>query len=705
MSRSSRSTSADCKLMDRLVPDESHGRLVGLLGTTYELQPEFLETDFLPTLFGLGAWDDRSWSSRIALEKKLSELEAATVLMDTHPYRARPRSLRIEVQPVCMSGGASLHSKVLVGVYEKAIRVVLGSANLTEPGYRRNREVIAVLTATAERPVEVRLVREVIEQLRARLQRWQTTSVSRVCELADEHLAAWAAPTVAGHEWFVWSGGGETPLWQQYLSHWPDGEPAGQITIVSPFWSAEHTQGPLATFIGELRRRNSLATTAELRLLTSAEPKTADTFLPKLPESFASFDSASLGVAATALAVDPGVTDEEIDPGLGFTGQRSLHAKVVLIEGPETSLAYFGSANFTRRGWGFMSTPNLEAGLILRRTGTDRTGLQGLIPRTTGAPVSLNGSAHGRIAAAEPSPETSAWPRFMQDVRLVPSSSDSSRLELLVQVDTDTEGEEWCITHAGDEVPNEPLLEKSPDRTIEREVRVPLTPRQLERILREQEVCVRWAECETGRNVPVNVALDARAELPLCPGTTTPAELHLIAYYQGQVAWEDLYPEPTQAAEEDETRTTDKDELLGVDTSRIQSYLIREFVEALTGIRDDLDRAAQAPPQCMRLALLGQVSPVTLARHVLKAVRDRQRTPTAAGFQLVEILACLESARHTEVTEKYRNNWDALISEAAGRVQDVLTQLTRQYADDLPESFGVYAETIRNHWRPQEIAE
>ena len=82
------------KLMDRLAPDPLHGRLLGILATTYEMQPEFFETDFLPTLLGLGAWDDRNWTSRIALEKHLAELEAATVLLDAHPYRGRPRSLR-----------------------------------------------------------------------------------------------------------------------------------------------------------------------------------------------------------------------------------------------------------------------------------------------------------------------------------------------------------------------------------------------------------------------------------------------------------------------------------------------------------------------------------------------------------------------------------------------------------------------------------
>ncbi|MEW6441457.1 MAG: hypothetical protein AB1640_11030 [bacterium] len=46
-----------------------------------------------------------------------------------------------------------------------------------------------------------------------------------------------------------------------------------------------------------------------------------------------------------------------------------------------------------------------------------------------------------------------------------------------------------------------------------------------------------------------------------------------------------------------------------VDTARIQSYQIREFVEALQGIRDDLKNASGACEQAMRMALVGVVSP------------------------------------------------------------------------------------------------
>ena len=65
------------KLMDHLRAQPSFGRLLGFAATTFEMQVDFFETDFLPTLFGLGAWDDRNWSSRIALLQKIGRRVAA----------------------------------------------------------------------------------------------------------------------------------------------------------------------------------------------------------------------------------------------------------------------------------------------------------------------------------------------------------------------------------------------------------------------------------------------------------------------------------------------------------------------------------------------------------------------------------------------------------------------------------------------------
>jgi len=112
------------KLMDRLGGNpDVFGPLLGLLATTYEFDATFCELDFLPACLGLGGWDDRSWTSRIALEKALSSIEAIVLLMDGRRYRGRPRSLHLEVRPGIGSQGELLHAKVLLLVYERAVRL------------------------------------------------------------------------------------------------------------------------------------------------------------------------------------------------------------------------------------------------------------------------------------------------------------------------------------------------------------------------------------------------------------------------------------------------------------------------------------------------------------------------------------------------------------------------------------------------------
>lgn len=688
------------KLMDRLAPDPAAGRLLGVLATSYEMQPEFFETDFLPTLLGLGAWDDRTWSSRIALEKHLAELEAASILVDARPYRGRPRSLRVEVEPVFFPSGRILHAKVLVAVYEDAVRLVFGSANLTEPGYRRNREIAAVLMASPTRPIETLTVREALRGLRELLAPWLTSGASQLCAMADDRLGKWAAELDQPDQWFAWSGGPE-PLWRQVLARWPEHDRVEKVTIVSPFWSDEGGDGPIHKLVAALREGDRIVPGARFRLLTEAAPDRQGTYKPMLPESFAAFDAGLLGVSAVALAVDPRVPPEEVGMADGFVGTRSLHAKVVLFEGAETSLAYFGSANFTDRGWGFLPVPdraNIEAGLIIRRSGADRAVLQCLIPATTGEPVPLAGAAAGRLALPEASPEDAGWPGFVREILLAPSRGNANQLELRIRVEPDQITGTWRIGHlpAVADPPQGVMLFENGDGSTAGEFTVALAKEPLERLLREQEVQVAWWLNQEGRSFPVNVAAEARTALPISPGSGRPQEQHLIAYYQGRITWEELFPDPDAELPKDVV-APDQEETGGVDTSRIQSYVVREFVEALKGITDDLKAAAGSPKPCMRLAILGPVSPVALARRVLEAANRSERTPTAAGFQLVEILACLDAARGFPASSPFESDWIAVLDEGVGEVARMLQSLEQRHPEDLSADFRRYATAVRVH--------
>jgi hypothetical protein len=418
-----------------------------------------------------------------------------------------------------------------------------------------------------------------------------------------------------------------------------------------------------------------------------------------LPETFHEFDAQSIGIRAFAMAVDPRVPPEEVSMGEEFTGTRALHAKVVLLEGVDTSLVFFGSANFTNRGWGFRADShraNIEAGIVLRRSGANRAALNGLLPPTTGDPVPLAGAAAGRLALPDPSPDELPWPAFLRQVALSPSKVDADVLELVAVVDSDGVDGFWEIAYLpSDDQVGQIILRVEADETNKSSHRLALDQQSLARILREQEVHIRWWKCLEGRSFPINVTAAARTELPISPGTGRPAEQHLIAYYQGRITWEDLFPDP------DGSNTTshdgDDDDPSGVDTSRIQSYIVREFVEALKGINDDLKAAAHSPKACMRLALLGSVSPIALARRVLEAADSDERTPTATGFQLVEILGCLDAARSYDASPLFQDDWLVLVDEAAAKVAAMLEKLQSRFPEDLSRDFRRYAKNVRKH--------
>lgn len=142
-----------------------------------------------------------------------------------------------------------------------------------------------------------------------------------------------------------------------------------------------------------------------------------------------------------------------------------------------------------------MSIPeqaNIEAGLIVRRTGDSRDSLRQLIPRTTGDPVSLAGAAMGRLALPEPSPEDLSWPGFLREVLLAPSKTDPSHLDLQVVVEPDRVGGAWRIDHLPiDGEPAATLLHVEDVSANAHRFTVALDKSQLERLLREQEVHVR----------------------------------------------------------------------------------------------------------------------------------------------------------------------------------------------------------------------
>jgi hypothetical protein len=167
---------------------------------------------------------------------------------------------------------------------------------------------------------------------------------------------------------------------------------------------------------------------------------------------------------------------------------------------------------------------------------------------------------------------------------------------------------------------------------------------------------------------PLNVNQDVRDNLPFADPAALPREGDLIAFYQGRIAITDVFPEANVGDDSVENPVLGAGS--NVDTSDILSYQIRDFVEALPGIRQELERSI-ATPAMVRLAFLGPVSPVALAREIAKSVA-KGRSSTAAAFQLVELLACVRSA---EVQEKAPERIIATWADATRQAQAEILRL------------------------------
>jgi hypothetical protein len=684
-----RREAASRKLIDHVAGPPELGRPLALLATTFDLDPEFFEIDFLPSLLRLPAWDDHSIKARVQLEAELARMTSVAVLMEARRYQGRPRSMRVRVSPASAPDHGVLHAKVTLVVHEDTVRLVVGSANLTSSGYRENREVALSLVADAKHVAEAALVRDALLGMPSVLSSFWSGDAAKVVEEAMARLDTWAEPDDVEDDSFVW-GGAATPLWRRFVDAWPEGEAVRRIRIVSPFWSDEGDDGPLARVLAALRARGASTSKAAVTLVTAASPDGTRTYRPVLPASYASFDFRRLGVSVTAVPAKPTVDADDVGRD-DVLRERSLHAKIVIVEGPVTSLAYVGSANFTVPGWGFgkATAANIEAGVILRRRAKARAALEALVPPTLAPEVALEGGGNAVVLAPPDDEDAKPWPTFLRAIELRPEAADPTRLELFVSIDATRTPACWWIAWAEGEPPR---LERAADAAAADAI-VALEPSDVKHLLRAQCVRVGWPGLADGDSVafPVNVSLAARVELPFGDPDALPREDDLVAFYQGRIAIEDVFP--TTAGEGGTEVDAPAFVETGVDTSRILSYQIRSFVEALPGLRDELLRNT-ATESTIRLALLGPVSPVALAREIHKAAKGG-RSPTAAGFQLAELLACLRRLSDVPVEERVATPWSAALAEATAIIAGLLDELRSSRVELAPTTaFGAYAKAV-----------
>jgi hypothetical protein len=337
---------------------------IGCVATTYTFDAAFFEEECLARFAGLENTpreDGRAYL--IEREEKLSQVSACVLVDASHvtPHR----SLRWDLLPVRLAGGGAMHAKVSLLVWEHLIRVLVTSANLTEPGYRRNYEHLGVLDFAPQSDVPVRILRDVLSFLEAlsALAPQQDESVDLGPQVSLKHLlrtVAARAATWGADDWpvssptveFVPVIPGQQRLFGQLRTLFPARAGAKDAWIVSPFFDRREGSRQVVDALVDtmgVHGERTLSFYVAGRELSDPE-KTVELDAP----------------AALRTAWQPRLDHffhlvrerDEVDE------VRALHAKSLWLKRDGSALFVIGSSNFTRAGTGMVGRGgNIEANL------------------------------------------------------------------------------------------------------------------------------------------------------------------------------------------------------------------------------------------------------------------------------------------------------------------------------------------------------
>lgn len=345
---------AERKLLELWEPGDFFGTPIGCVATTFTFDAAFFEEECLTRFAGVQS--DPGENDRVYVierEEKLAQCFAAVIVDQAHV--PTHRSLRWHVLTARVPRGIQ-HAKLTVLVWEHRIRVLIGSANLTAPGYRRNYENIAVFEFGPEldEPTPLEPLEESLSFLEL-LRELAPGSVSTVGPQAGlarfikgvrRQIAPWPRPS--------WPRGeprakvipirpGKATIFDQ-IAELSTGSPPDAAWIQTPFFDDGDGVKRVVTALEEILAQRGTRTIwfgapgtrlPDDTIQYAAPDVLREPFLPRLTHRFTFID------------------DRELDENNEPTGEvRPLHAKSIWLESHDAAIYCVGSSNFTCAGTG-----------------------------------------------------------------------------------------------------------------------------------------------------------------------------------------------------------------------------------------------------------------------------------------------------------------------------------------------------------------
>lgn len=346
------------RLLDLWLPPEGAGRPLGCLATTFTFEADFFEQQCLGRYLGLDTRPGEAASDigyLIEREEKLAETPVCVIA--DRSLNPDGRSLRWDVLPVTGATGV-MHAKVSVLVWERAVRFITTSANLSEHAFRRSIELALAFDAQpfAELPREVfddllAAVESVVDLApdsgRARGPRPRALEVlsrarTRIEAFGLPERRRRGAPRIA-----VVMPEGHDDAFDGLMEVWAGGPPHW-ATVMSPYFDVAEGPSRAAQRLAEVLAKREATVDFIVPVEHLGEREVA-----RVPRAL---------IDALPKRIDAAIFDvkqpDEAEP-------RRLHGKTVLLESEGWIAALVGSSNFSAAGLGLDGGGNVEIGVAI----------------------------------------------------------------------------------------------------------------------------------------------------------------------------------------------------------------------------------------------------------------------------------------------------------------------------------------------------
>jgi hypothetical protein len=253
-----------------------------------------------------------------------------------------------------------MHAKISLLAWSDHVRVIIGSANLTKDGYRRNQECVAAIDFDASF-TDRGLLDPLLAYLRELLSLTVGPARARAEQLllsVDEQLPRHTAGAKGILRRLILIGPGRANLFDQLGLHLPTA-PAGEAHVVSPFFDVKPRQnGPERVLWSMMKQRGAAA--LHLHVAGEEAPESKRWRLA-VPQHL--LNATPKGRQGVVTELHP-VQVANVPTDLG-ADRRPLHAKMLSLSHETWTATVIGSSNFTSAGVGLSPIArNWEANVL-----------------------------------------------------------------------------------------------------------------------------------------------------------------------------------------------------------------------------------------------------------------------------------------------------------------------------------------------------